>query len=69
MAQRQLSETEAIQHELNANRRVHPGTKSVDMAAGPPLVSLHEVGYSGQNQRFSRELSSCRGGSRLVMVS
>lgn len=30
---------------LNANskRRIHPGTKSADMAAGPPLVPLNEV--------------------------
>lgn len=31
---------------LNANskRRIHPGAKSSDMAAGPPLVPLNEVG-------------------------
>lgn len=30
---------------LNANskRRIHPGTKSADMAAGPPMVPLNEV--------------------------
>lgn len=28
----------------NAKRRIHPGTKSADMAAGPPLVPLNEVG-------------------------
>lgn len=31
--------------EANASRRIHPGTKSVDMAAGPPLVPLSEVSY------------------------
>jgi hypothetical protein len=30
--------------DTNAKRRIHPGTKSADMAAGPPLVPLHEVG-------------------------
>jgi hypothetical protein len=44
MAQRQLSEAEALQHELNSKRRVHPGTKSADVAAGPPLMPLNEVG-------------------------
>lgn len=29
--------------EANAGRRIHPGTKSADMAAGPPLVPLSEV--------------------------
>lgn len=27
----------------NAKRRIHPGTKSADMAAGPPLIPLNEV--------------------------
>jgi hypothetical protein len=27
----------------NSSRRIHPGTKGVDMAAGPPLVPLMEV--------------------------
>ena len=26
-------------------RRIRPGTKAVDMAEGPPLVDLSEVGY------------------------
>lgn len=30
--------------DANASRRIHPGTKSADMAAGPPLVPLSEVG-------------------------
>lgn len=29
--------------EANANRRIKPGTKAADMAAGPPLVPLMEV--------------------------
>lgn len=29
--------------EANASRRIHPGTKAADMAAGPPLVPLGEV--------------------------
>jgi hypothetical protein len=31
--------------EANAGRRIHPGTKSADMAAGPPLVPLSEVSH------------------------
>jgi hypothetical protein len=29
--------------EANSSRRIHPGTKAADMAAGPPLVPLMEV--------------------------
>jgi hypothetical protein len=29
--------------DANASRRIHPGTKSADMAAGPPLIPLSEV--------------------------
>lgn len=29
--------------EANSSRRIHPGTKASDMAAGPPLVPLSEV--------------------------
>jgi hypothetical protein len=29
--------------DANASRRIHPGTKSGDMAAGPPLIPLSEV--------------------------
>jgi hypothetical protein len=30
--------------DANAKRRIHPGTKAADMAAGPPVVPLSEVG-------------------------
>ena len=33
--------------EANATRRIHPGTKAADMAAGPPLVPLGEVRIIG----------------------
>ena len=32
--------------DANAKRRIHPGTKSADMAAGPPLVPLNEVNFT-----------------------
>jgi hypothetical protein len=30
----------------SASRRIRPGTKSADMAKGPPLVDISEVGRS-----------------------
>jgi hypothetical protein len=46
--QGQLMEQTAI--DANAKRRIHPGTKSADMAAGPPLVPLHELDSAFQLQ-------------------
>ena len=40
---RQQQQMEQTIVEANAKRRIHPGTKSEDMAAGPPLVPLNEV--------------------------
>ncbi|KAK0751140.1 Mob1/phocein [Schizothecium vesticola] len=48
MRQGQLMEQTAI--DANAKRRIHPGTKSHDMAAGPPLVSLQELDSAFQLQ-------------------
>jgi hypothetical protein len=45
-AARQAAQIEQTAIDTNAKRRIHPGTKSVDMAAGPPLVPLHEVSTS-----------------------
>jgi hypothetical protein len=39
----QAQQREQTALDANAKRRVHPGTKSRDMAAGPPLVPLNEV--------------------------
>lgn len=36
--------------DANAARRIHPGTKAADMAAGPPLVPLGEVGVLPPNK-------------------
>ncbi|EAQ88077.1 hypothetical protein CHGG_04696 [Chaetomium globosum CBS 148.51] len=41
-AARQAAQIEQTAIDTNAKRRIHPGTKSADMAAGPPLVPLHE---------------------------
>lgn len=40
---RQAQQMEQMALDANAKRRIHPGTKSCDMAAGPPLVPLNEV--------------------------
>ena len=39
----QATEVEQSLLDANSNRRIHPGTKAADMAAGPPLVPLGEV--------------------------
>ncbi|KAI9171163.1 MOB kinase activator-like [Paramyrothecium foliicola] len=36
--------------DANSRRRVHPGTKAADMAAGPPLVPLNELDSAFQLQ-------------------
>jgi len=36
--------------DANSQRRVHPGTKAAEMAAGPPLVPLHELDSAFQLQ-------------------
>lgn len=36
---------EQSQLEASSRRRIHPGTKAADMAAGPPLIPLQEVPY------------------------
>lgn len=42
-ASRHAQEMEQTIADANARRRIHPGTKAEDMAAGPPLVPLAEV--------------------------
>ncbi|KAK4151261.1 hypothetical protein C8A00DRAFT_17307 [Chaetomidium leptoderma] len=49
-AARQVPQIEQTTIDTNAKRRIHPGTKSADMAAGPPLVPLHELDSAFQLQ-------------------
>ncbi|KFY29958.1 hypothetical protein V493_02203 [Pseudogymnoascus sp. VKM F-4281 (FW-2241)] len=42
--------------ELNSSRRIHPGTKGADMAAGPPLVPLMELDSAFQLQEHLKAL-------------
>ncbi|KAM0219979.1 hypothetical protein ACHAPA_000659 [Fusarium lateritium] len=39
----QTTPQEQTQLEASSRRRIHPGTKAADMAAGPPLIPLHEL--------------------------
>ncbi|KAJ9138928.1 Mob1 family protein [Pleurostoma richardsiae] len=48
--QRQAQRMEQNTIDTNAKRRVHPGTKAADMAAGPPLVPLNELDSAFQLQ-------------------
>ncbi|CAG8951877.1 hypothetical protein HYFRA_00002721 [Hymenoscyphus fraxineus] len=42
--------------DANSKRRIHPGTKSADMAAGPPLVPLSELDSAFQLQEHLKAL-------------
>ncbi|KUJ10301.1 Mob1/phocein [Mollisia scopiformis] len=42
--------------DANAKRRIHPGTKSADMAAGPPLMPLNELDSAFQLQEHLKAL-------------
>ncbi|KAI1505302.1 Mob1/phocein [Biscogniauxia marginata] len=49
-ASRQAQEMEQSIVDANAKRRIHPGTRAEDMAAGPPLVPLNELDSAFQLQ-------------------
>ncbi|RQM07913.1 hypothetical protein DH86_00000805, partial [Scytalidium sp. 3C] len=42
--------------EANSSRRIHPGTKAADMAAGPPLIPLSELDSAFQLQEHLKAL-------------
>ncbi|KAF4994736.1 hypothetical protein FGRMN_5590 [Fusarium graminum] len=46
----QTTPQEQTQLEASSRRRIHPGTKAADMAAGPPLIPLHELDSAFQLQ-------------------
>ncbi|KAI2469380.1 Mob1/phocein [Annulohypoxylon bovei var. microspora] len=58
-ASRQLQQLEQTIADANAKRRIHPGTKSEDMAAGPPLVPLGELDSAFQLQEHLASLHYC----------
>ncbi|KAH7353416.1 Mob1/phocein family protein [Plectosphaerella cucumerina] len=49
-ANRQPSQHEQSLIDSNAKRRIHPGSKAQDMAAGPPLMPLNELDSAFQLQ-------------------
>ncbi|KAJ4412424.1 hypothetical protein N0V82_008819 [Gnomoniopsis sp. IMI 355080] len=49
-ADEEAQQMEQIVLQANSKRRIHPGTKSADMAAGPPLVPLNELDSAFQLQ-------------------
>ncbi|ROW16745.1 hypothetical protein VPNG_01666 [Cytospora leucostoma] len=49
-ADQESQQMEQTMLSANAKRRIHPGTKSADMAAGPPLVPLNELDSAFQLQ-------------------
>ncbi len=61
MAARQLPPMEQSAIDAHARRRIHPGTKAADFAAGPPLVPLNEVGEDTCPERSSLSLSRVGG--------
>ncbi|KAK3400148.1 Mob1/phocein [Sordaria brevicollis] len=50
IANRQAQQYEMPTIDLLSHRRIHPGTKAADMAAGPPLVPLHQLDSAFQLQ-------------------
>ena len=48
----------STKQDTGAARRIRPGTKAADMAAGPPLVPLHEVRKETQMERPFQHLHS-----------
>ncbi|KAL8352147.1 hypothetical protein RB601_002461 [Gaeumannomyces tritici] len=49
-ANRHAQQMEQTALDANSKRRIHPGTRSADMAAGPPLVPLSELDSAFQLQ-------------------
>lgn len=46
----QVQQMEQTEIDANAKRRIHPGTKASEMAAGPPLIPLNELDSAFQLQ-------------------
>ncbi|KAL2159019.1 hypothetical protein VTH06DRAFT_3050 [Thermothelomyces fergusii] len=65
---RQTTQMEQTVIDVNAKRRIHPGTKAADMAAGPPLVPLHELDSAFQLQEHLAALHYHHTASRTTPV-
>ncbi|KAG5986803.1 hypothetical protein E4U43_005344 [Claviceps pusilla] len=55
--------------EANSKRRIHPGTKAADMAAGPPLVPLSELDSAFQLQEHLAALHYHHTGSKTQPIT
>ncbi|KAI8633348.1 Mob1/phocein [Xylariaceae sp. FL1651] len=68
-ASRQAQQMEQTIADANAKRRIHPGTKSEDMAAGPPLVALNELDSAFQLQEHLAALHYHHTGSNTSAIT
>ncbi|KAK3294834.1 Mob1/phocein [Chaetomium fimeti] len=68
-AARQTAQIEQTAIDTNAKRRIHPGTKSAEMAAGPPLVPLHELDSAFQLQEHLAALHYYHTASHTTPIS
>lgn len=66
-ADQELQQIEQTMLNANAKRRIHPGTKSAEMAAGPPLVPLNEVGPLEPPLSRSHQSSSLNQGADCLL--
>ncbi|KAG5962860.1 hypothetical protein E4U58_003736 [Claviceps cyperi] len=55
--------------DANSRRRIHPGTKAADMAAGPPLVPLSELDSAFQLQEHLAALHYYHTASKTQAIS
>ena len=51
--------------DATASRRIHPGTKSADMAAGPPLIPLGEVNPATSRIAYNTDILTATARFRL----
>ncbi|KAF5248101.1 hypothetical protein FAUST_508 [Fusarium austroamericanum] len=65
----QTTPQEQTQLEASSRRRIHPGTKAADMAAGPPLIPLHELDSAFQLQEHLAALHCYHTASNTQPIS
>ncbi|KAK3390908.1 Mob1/phocein [Podospora didyma] len=68
-AARQAQQIEQPVIDANAKRRIHPGTKCAEMAAGPPLVPLQELDSAFQLQEHLAALHYHHTGSNTTPMT
>ncbi|KAI1175372.1 Mob1/phocein [Nemania sp. FL0916] len=68
-ASRQAQQMDQTINDANAKRRIHPGTKAEDMAAGPPLVPLNELESAFQLQEHLAALHYHHSASNTTAIT